>query len=101
MATREQYRNRRNICCWIGPIAAFIGNVMIMSGNGAGFLPWSGGIILNFVGAYNWTRYKGRSGWYTLWAILAPIGFIGLAALQDRWGLTPENSVRTTGWQGD
>ncbi len=101
MPTQEQYRSRRNVCCWLGVISAFIGNIMMASGNTFGFILWSSGIILNLVGGYAWAKYKGRSGWYTLWAILAPIGFIGLAVLEDRYVGARSGAGEGPGWRGD
>jgi len=41
-------------------------------------------VALILRGSYCWAKYKGRSGWWALLGLVAPIGFIGLAVLKDK-----------------
>lgn len=41
-------------------------------------------LILSIVGCYLWSVGKRRSGWFSLFGILAPIGFIVIASLRDK-----------------
>jgi uncharacterized membrane protein YhaH (DUF805 family) len=44
------------------------------------------GTIYCFVaGSWGWAKYKGRSGWWALLGLLAPIGFIPLALMKDKY----------------
>jgi hypothetical protein len=89
---------RRNGYCWTGVILGFIGN-FISYASPFGYLLVLTALILNLIGGYNWARAKGRNGAFCLWGILAPIGFVGLAVLQDRYGLDAvgASSSRATG----
>ena len=37
-----------------------------------------------FVGAYYWAKRKNRHWVYTFWGLAVPIGYLGLALLQDK-----------------
>ncbi len=38
-----------------------------------------------FMACYYWARYKGRSGWFTLCGLVAPLGFLILTFMEDQW----------------
>ena len=84
MDKKDSYRKARNTGVWIGIIVLFItrffGEVPFI-----GIPLWVIGIALVLWGCWNWVKYKGRSGWWTLWGIISPIGFIPLALMKDKY----------------
>jgi len=83
--TKEQYQAGRDVYCWLGFGIGFIGNVTRIFSPGFGTMLVLTALILNIVGCYNWAMSKGRSPLFCLWGVLAPIGFLGPALLQDNW----------------
>jgi len=41
-------------------------------------------LVISITGCYFWAKGKGRSGWFSLWGVLAPIGFLGVTLLRDK-----------------
>ena len=91
----EHYEKTRNACCWTGVILGWVGNVLIAFRQPFGYLLWLSGLSLNIIGGYNWAKSKNRNPAFCLWGLLAPIGFLGLALLNDKWG-EPTATVKTT-----
>lgn len=84
MDKKDSYKQGRNTGIWVGLIVLIIGrflaSIFLLS-----MICWLIGLALVLFGSWNWAKYKGRSGWWALWGLLAPIGFIPLALLQDKY----------------
>ncbi len=52
------------------------------------------GVIAVLWGSYTWTKEKGRSGWWGLLGLTAPIGFLGLMVLSDKSRTTDKNELQ-------
>jgi hypothetical protein len=85
MKTKGEYLSSRNAYCWLGFGIGFIGNLTQLFSPGIGWMLIISGLILSVVGCYNWAKAKGRNPLFCLWGLLAPIGFLGTALLQDKW----------------
>lgn len=64
-------------------------------------IPGEGGIFLVIMGviavvwgSYTWAKEKGRSGWWGLLGLTAPIGFLGLMILSDKSQTTDKNELQ-------
>jgi hypothetical protein len=68
---------------WAGAILGFIGQRLAPSIDIL-ILIVTLALLISIVGCYFWAKGKGQSGWFSLWGILAPIGFLGVALLQDK-----------------
>ena len=84
MDKRDTYRKNRNAWVWAGIVCLIISRAM------GAILPfsvlfWLLGVGFVLSGCWYWAKYKGRSGWLTLWGLLAPIGFIPLALMNDKY----------------
>jgi len=84
---------KRIACCIIGVILISIGGAV--AGMGAEYYDWTEfdttaavliplGIYLVLQGSYWWAKEKGRSGWWCLMGLLAPIGYLVLMSLKDK-----------------
>lgn len=49
-----------------------------------------GALVLTLYGSYKWATEKGRSGWWCLMGLLAPIGYIVLMKLKLGKGILNE-----------
>ena len=85
MKTKSQYESRRNTYCWLGFGLGIAGNVTQLFNPELAWVIVVTALILNVVGCYNWAMAKARSPVFCLWGLLAPIGFLGTALLQDKW----------------
>jgi len=85
-------KTKRYALCIVGTILWYIGT--ISSYIGADFFDWTTydtaaavlmpiGLTLTLWGCYLWAKKKGRSGWWCLMGLLAPIGYIVLMNLRD------------------
>ncbi|MBA7563999.1 hypothetical protein ES708_05661 [subsurface metagenome] len=84
MKSKDSYRIRRNTGVWIGLILLFM--IRFLWAVPFVAIPlWVIGVALLLWGCWNWTKFKGRSGWWMLWGLLAPIGLIALAVLKDKY----------------
>jgi hypothetical protein len=83
--TQEEYFKTRNTCCWIAVLGGFFGNIVTVFAPPLGRTIVVAALVLSLVGGYNWARGKARSPAFCLWGILAPIGYLGLALLRDRY----------------
>ena len=79
--------------CVIGVILLYIGAASAYIG--ADYYEWTTydtsaailiplGLYLTIHGSYLWAREKGRSGWWCLIALIAPIGYLVLMSLKDK-----------------
>ena len=84
MNNKDTYRRNRNTGVGAGILVLIFARLLssilllwvILWLVGLGFVLW---------GCWNWTKYKGRNRWWTLCGLLAPIGFIPLALMKDKY----------------
>jgi len=75
----------RVVCCILGTIIGWITGQMWLYTDATWNICVIGYAIAGFLvlyGSYLWATEKGRSGWWCLIGLLAPIGFIALAKLK-------------------
>jgi hypothetical protein len=97
MARRGETKRsaKRIACCVIGIILLFISGVISRemlyeyyydwtAFDTAAIILWLLGIYLVLQGSYWWAKEKGRSGWWCLMGLLAPIGYLVLMSLKDK-----------------
>ena len=82
----DHYEKTRNICCWTGVITGWAGTGMTSFGQPFGLVLWLPGLTLDVMGDHNQAKVNNRRPAFCLWALLAPIEFLGLALLKDKWG---------------
>jgi len=86
---------KRIACCVIGIILVFIAGVVSREMAYEYYYDWTAfdtaaiimlslGIYLILQGSYWWAKEKGRSGWWCLMGLLAPIGYLVLMSLKDK-----------------
>ena len=70
----------------LGPMLILLGIGFIMFFYNGLFYPYMPivGICTTLVGCYLWTRRKKRSWAFMFWGILGPLGFLGIALLEDK-----------------
>ena len=69
---------------WFGAILSISGNVAIEIGRPNGAIATVIGVIMAMTGCYLWTRDKNRASGFTLWGLLAPIGYLAIMSLKDK-----------------
>ena len=96
MVTRETFKRRRTLWVWLG-----IGTLVlqyILAGASWEVESWDLVVLLSYAtwfvwafsigaiiyGSYCWAKYKGRSGYFCLLGLIAPLGFIVLSVLNDK-----------------
>lgn len=84
------YKDSRDAGCWGAVVLAVIGRVILI------FISnWMVVLVLSIVfsvgllwlaiwGCYNWAKLKNRSGFWALFGIIAPLGFIPLMLLRTK-----------------
>jgi len=96
---KETYRRKRNTWIWIG-VGALVGEWITADASWI-VESWDLAVLLSvlsdlcwvlLIGAwvyssYCWAKYKGRSGWFALLGLIAPLSFLILWGLKDK---TPE-----------
>ena len=84
MGEKEEYRKQRNVAVWSGLglliLSRILASIWLLS-----LLIWLVGLGVVIWGSWSWAKYKGRSGWWALWGLLAPVGFIPLALMRDKY----------------
>jgi hypothetical protein len=84
---KDKYKSLRNNLVWAGLIIAFVSRILVA------IMPFAAafalglscfGLVLVVIGCYFWAKYKGRNPAWTVFGVIAPIGFIPLAVLRDK-----------------
>lgn len=85
---------KRIACCIMGVICMVIGGILVgmapeyyydwTAFDTAAVIFYPLGIYLVLQGSYWWAKEKGRSGWWCLMGLLAPIGYLVLMSLKDK-----------------
>lgn len=83
--TKEEFRQGRKIC-----LVGFSLSVTAVAAGVSGYVALGYVLVVAAVavyifGAYNWAKYKGRSPWFCLWGLIAPIGLLVVVFLEDKW----------------
>jgi hypothetical protein len=81
--SKAGYRTQRNQV-WLGLAVLFLA-VFLRAVPVVGILLWMSAVAFLLAGSWHWAKYKGRSGWWALLGLLAPIGFIPLALMKDKY----------------
>ncbi len=90
---KDSYRQARNCLVWSGLICMGVTRA----------LPLAFSIIISILGVglvlsgcWYWAKYKGKSGWWAMWGLLAPIGFIALSNIKDEYTDSGEAETEKT-----
>lgn len=81
---KDSYRKKRTLWAWVGIGTLWI-NYLFVETWDLYLILWIFGLFALVYGSYCWAKYKGRSGWFALLGIVAPIGFIPLAVMKDKY----------------
>ena len=73
---------------WLGVVIGWVGYYLAPT-YGLLLLALLIDLVLAVCGCYIWAKAKGHSGWFALWGILAPIGFLGVALVKSKTGASP------------
>lgn len=104
MEQKNSYRKKRTIWVWVGLGIAFLSRML--AGASWDVASWDTAIALSYssyfvwvlgagaliYGSYCWAKYKGRHGAFALLGLLAPIGFIPLALMKDKYPVGDKES---------
>jgi len=74
----------RYVLLWSGAILAVVGNVAFNTGRPNGEVGTVVGVIMAVIGCHLWTRDKNRAWGFSLWGLLAPIGYLAIMTLKDK-----------------
>jgi len=80
----KKKRTLRYFLLWSGAILAVVGNVAFNTGHTNGEVGTVVGVIMAVIGCYLWTRDKNRAWGFSLWGLLAPIGYLAIMTLKDK-----------------
>ena len=74
----------RYVLLWSGAILAVVGNVAFDTGHTNGEVGTIVGVIMAVIGCDMWVRDKNRACGFSLWGLLAPIGYLAIMTLKDK-----------------
>jgi len=80
----KKKRTLRYFLLWSGAILTTAGNVALETGRTNGEVATVVGVIMAVIGCDMWVRDKNRAWVFSLWGLLAPIGYLAIMTLKDK-----------------
>jgi uncharacterized membrane protein len=80
----KKKRTLRYFLLSVGAILAVVGNVAFDTGHANGEVGTVVGVIMAIIGCDMWVRDKNQASVFSLWGLLAPIGYLAIMALKDK-----------------
>ena len=89
----KKKRTLRYFLLWAGAILIVAGNVAFDTGRTNGEVGTVVGVIMAVIGCHLWTRDKNRAWGFSLWGLLATIGYLAIMTLKDKSDTQPNSRM--------
>jgi hypothetical protein len=89
----KKKRTLRYFLLWAGAILIVAGNVAFDTGRTNGEVGTVVGVIMAIIGCDMWVRDKNRAWVFSLWGLVAPIGYLAIMTLKDKNDTQPNSRM--------